>query len=314
MTEEFDGTTALVTGGAGFIGSHIASALAETADVRILDDFSTGTVANVPGGVRMLEGNICDEVALAQAMDCVDVVFHQAGLSSVTESVEDPAKSHRRNATGTLAVLEAARRADARVVVASSAAIYGPPTELPVAEDHPKRPTTPYGVDKLAADRYVDVYADRYGLPTVALRYFNVYGPGQSDAAAGVISIFLDKARADEPIEIHGDGKQTRDFVHVTDVVRANLLAAKTDAVGTAFNIGTGTGTSVAELAEIVKESVDTSVPIQHTEHREGDIERSLADITRARDQLAFEPQVSLREGIAALADQQPVAPHPTRP
>ncbi|WP_340101298.1 NAD-dependent epimerase/dehydratase family protein [Salinibaculum salinum] len=314
MSDAFEGTTALVTGGAGFIGSHIAAALAEPANVRVLDDFSSGSVANVPGGIRMLEGDICDEMVLAQAMEGVDVVFHQAGLASVTASVDNPVASHHRNATGTLAVLEAARRADARVVLASSAAIYGPPTELPITEEHPKRPTTPYGVDKLAADRYASIYADRYGLPTVALRYFNVYGPGQSTSAAGVVSAFLDRARSDDPITIHGDGTQTRDFVHVADVVRANLLAARTDASGTAFNIGTGTGTSIAELADLVRDSVDGAVPIEHTAQREGDIDHSRADITRASNGLGFDPKVSLRDGIAALAAQQPVADHPAPP
>ncbi len=313
MTDDFTGTTVLVTGGAGFIGSHIASALRETANVRILDDFSSGSVANVPGGVRMLDGDIRDESVLAQAIEDVDVVFHQAGLASVTASVDNPVASHHRNATGTLAVLEAARRADARVVLASSAAIYGPPTELPITEDHPQQPTTPYGVDKLAADHYSTIYKERYGLPTVALRYFNVYGPCQSKSSAGVTSAFLDSAQSGEAIEIYGDGTQTRDFVHVSDVVRASLLAARTDATGTAFNIGTGTRTSIAELAKLVKNSVDNTVPITHTEKREGDIDHSRADITRARNRLGFDPQVSLREGIEALVNQESMPAHPTQ-
>ena len=313
MSDPLAGQTVLVTGGAGFIGSHIARTLADAANVRVLDDFSSGSVANVPGGVRLLEGSVCDEVVLRQAMADVDVVFHQAGLSSVAHSVEDPVASHERNARGTLTVLEAARREDARVVVASSAAIYGPPVDLPVTEDHPKRPTTPYGVDKLAADRYVSVYADRYGLPTVALRYFNVYGPEQSAGEAGVIAAFLDRVQSGGPLEIHGDGDQTRDFVHVADVVRANLLAATTDATGTAFNIGTGTGTSILSLARLLAEHVDRSVTIEHTDARAGDIDHSRADLTRTRERLGFDPRVTLRDGIAALLADRQVSTHPAR-
>jgi UDP-glucose 4-epimerase len=242
----------------------------------------------------------------------VDVVFHQAGLSSVARSVEDPFESHERNATGTLAVLEAARRADARVVLASSAAIYGPPEQLPIEESHPKRPTTPYGVDKLTADRYASVYADRYGLPTVALRYFNVYGSGQPSTDPGVVAAFVERIQAGDPIHIHGDGAQTRDFVHVADVVRANLLAAETDAVGTAFNIGTGTATSIADLAALLRSHADDTVTVEHAESRTGDIDHSCADISRARDELGFEPRLSLSDGIEALLDDQSV-PTPPR-
>lgn len=301
----------LVTGGAGFVGSHIASALADRTAVRVLDDLSTGAPERVPEDVDLHEGDVCDETALEQAMAGVDVVFHQAGLASVTESVADPLASHERNATGTLTVLEAARRHDARVVVASSAAVYGPPTELPIAEDQPKHPTTPYGIDKLAADRYVSVYADRYGLPAVALRYFNVYGPGQSGTEAGVVAAFLDRAQSGDTIEIHGDGQQTRDFVHVGDVVRANLLAARTDEVGRAYNVGTGTETSITHLAKLVRTVVDRSVSIKHTQSRDGDIERSRADISRAREHLGYEPRVSLRDGLAALADDRPLSVPP---
>ena len=311
MTERLRGKTVLVTGGGGFIGSHLAATLADVAETRVIDDFSSGSVAAVPGGPRLFEGSVCDRATLAQAVAGVDVVFHQAGLSSVAASVENPPESHERNATGTVAVLEAARRADARVVFASSAAIYGPPTTLPIGEDHPKRPTTPYGVDKLAADNYVRIYADRYGLPTVSLRYFNVYGPGQSTADAGVVDAFIQRVQVGDPICIHGDGGQTRDFVHVADVVRANLLAAETDAVGTAFNVGTGTATSVADLADVVRSHADRSVPIEHTEARAGDIEHSRADLSRTRARLGFEPRVPLDEGIGALVDERPV---PVRP
>ncbi len=300
------GATTLVTGGAGFIGGHLVDALVEDNDVRVVDDCSTGSAARVPESVEFYEADVRHTDVLDSAMADVDIVFHQAGLSSVPESLSDPLVSHGRNTTGTLAVLEAARRHDARVVLASSAAVYGQPTSLPVEEDDPKDPTSPYGVDKLAADHYGGVFADCYGLPTVSLRYFNVYGPGQTSAAAGVVTTFVERATDGRPLVVHGNGSQTRDFVHVADVVQANLLAGTTDATGRAFNVGTGTATQVERLATIVRSAVDSPVPIERAEARDGDIEHSRADLSRARRLLDYDPQVSLREGIRALAAERP--------
>jgi UDP-glucose 4-epimerase len=299
------GQTILVTGGAGFIGSHLVDALAPDNEVRVLDTFTTGKRERVPQGVTLVEGDLRDATAIETATDGVDVVFHQAGLVSVERSIEDPQTSHAVNAGGTIALLEAARRNDARVVAASSCAIYGQPESVPIPETAPTAPTSPYAADKLTLDHYVRLYHDRYGLPTVALRYFNVYGPRQTGGEySGVVSIFLRQARDGGPLTVEGDGDQTRDFVFVGDVVRANLLAAATDATGRAFNVGTGVETSILELAETVVGVTGTDAAIEHVDPRPGDIERSRADLTRARAELGYEPTTDLADGLATLVEK----------
>ncbi|WP_336135446.1 NAD-dependent epimerase/dehydratase family protein [Natronomonas amylolytica] len=290
----------LVTGGAGFIGGHIARRLADDNDVTILD-----IRPDAPSdAVSLIEGDIRDEATVEAAVAGADVVFHEAAMVSVDESVAKPTESHDVNATGTLNVLEAARTHDARVVLASSAAVYGDPNETPVPETHPLEPTSPYGLDKLVSDHYARLYHDLYGLETAALRYFNVYGPGQTGGDyAGVIEVFLEQARNDDPITVHGDGEQTRDFVHVDDVVQANLLAAETDAVGEAFNVGTGESVTIRRLAELLRDAVDSDSEIVHTDPREGDIQHSCADISNARDELGYEPAFELDEGLRTLID-----------
>jgi UDP-glucose 4-epimerase len=296
--------TVLVTGGAGFVGSHLAGALVADNEVRVFDDFSTGRRANVPDGATVVEGDVRDADAVRAALDGVDVVFHQAGLVSVPASVEDPPASQAANVTGTLNVLEAARAVDARAVVASSVAVYGDPVETPISEDDPKRPLSPYGIEKLAIDHYARRYHDLYGLDTVALRYFNVYGPGQQAGDySGVVSTFLEQAGCGQPLTVHGDGTQTRDFVHVTDVVRANLAAATTDAVGRAYNVGTGDSIQIRELAELVRSVTGATVDVVHTAARDGDIARSEADAARARRDLDWEPTVDLADGLRGLAE-----------
>jgi len=296
--------TVLVTGGAGFIGSHLAATLDGECEVRVLDHLSTGDPSNVPEGVELFEADVRNDEAVVRATADADVVFHLAGLVSVERSTEVPARSHDVNVGGTMAVLEAARREDARVVAASSAAVYGQPETVPVPETASLRPANPYGVDKLALDHYTRLYADLYDLPTVALRYFNVYGPGQPPGDyAGVITAFLERARAGDPLTVHGDGTQTRDFVHVADVVRANLLAATTDEVGRAYNVGTGTEVSVQELAETVREVTGAAVDVVHTEPRPGDVQRSCADLERTRTALSYEPRVGLADGLSTLVD-----------
>ncbi|MXR40367.1 NAD-dependent epimerase/dehydratase family protein [Halobaculum sp. WSA2] len=303
------GETVLVTGGAGFVGSHIARALVRDNEVRVLDDLSTGQPRNVPDGATLYEGDLLDESVLREAIDGVDIVFHQAGLVSVPKSVERPAESNRVNVAGTLAVLDAARAVDARVVLASSVAIYGDPEVVPIDESHPTRPTSPYATDKLAIDHYARVYHELYGLETVALRYFNVYGPGQSAGNyAGVVSTFLEQARSGQALTVDGDGSQTRDFVHVADVVRANLAAATTAHVGEAFNIGTGDSVTIRELAELITDVAGTTAGIVHTDPRVGDVERSRADISKARRLLDFEPSVELTTGLGELARRRNLA------
>ncbi|QCS42132.1 NAD-dependent epimerase/dehydratase family protein [Natrinema versiforme] len=293
--------TILVTGGAGFIGSHLVDALTPHNEVRILDNFTTGDRAHVPDEVTVIEGDVRDPIALQKAARGVDVIFHHAAVVSVTQSVDEPRQSNRTNLEASLLVLEQARQEDARVVVASSAAVYGHPEELPVSETAPTNPTSPYGVQKLALDQYARLYEELYDLPTVVLRYFNVYGPRQQGPYSGVISTFLEQARADEPITIQGDGQQSRDFVHVSDVVRANLRAATTDAVGEAYNIGTGQRTTIRELAETVRDATGSSSTIVNRDPRSGDIRHSGADTSKAAHDLGFEARLGLKSGIRSL-------------
>ncbi|MCU4975374.1 NAD-dependent epimerase/dehydratase family protein [Halobacteria archaeon AArc-m2/3/4] len=304
MLDQFAGTSVLVTGGAGFIGGKLVETLVPVADVTVLDDCSGGDPESVPSEATFVQGDIRDRETVSDAMEGIDVVFHEAALVSVSRSVEDPLESHTRNATGTLTVLEAARDHDARVVCASSAAIYGQPDTVPISETDPTRPTSPYGLDKLALDEYTRLYHELYGLETVALRYFNVYGPGQpANDYSGVISIFFDRARAGEPLTVFGDGEQTRDFVFIDDVVQANLRAAVTDEVGEAYNIGTGTRVTITELAESVLEVTGSRSEIVYDDPREGDIRHSGADISKAREMLGFEPSVSLEGGLSRFVE-----------
>jgi len=296
--------TVLVTGGAGFIGRKLVGALVEDNEVRVLDDGSTGEPGELPESVEYVEGDVRDEKAVGAAMDGVDVVFHEAAVVSVAESVEEPARTNDVNLSGTVAVLEAARRRDARVVFASSAAVYGRPSSVPVAETDPTDPLSPYGLQKLAADRYVRMYADLYDLETVALRYFNVYGRGQRGGDyAGVITAFLNRIRDGAPPVVHGDGSQTRDFVHVSDIVQANLFAATTDATGEAYNVGTGTSVTIRELAERLVSLSGADLPVEFGPERTGDIQDSEADVSKARERLGYDPQVSLDEGLAELVE-----------
>lgn len=294
--------TVLVTGGAGFVGSHLVESL--SADrIRVLDDFSTGRRDRLPADAEVIDGDVRDPDTIERAMDGVDRVFHLAAMVSVPESVDRPVACQATNADATTRLLDEARRADARVVLSSSAAVYGEQDTMPVAETARPRPRSPYGVTKLAADHQAAVFADLYDLPVVSLRYFNVYGPRATESGeSGVVGTFVARALAGEPLTIEGDGHQTRDFVHVTDVVRANLLAADTAHTGEVFNVGTGRSVSVRRLADVVAATVDGDVEIQHTEGRTGDIRQSRADVDKARRLLGFEPRIDIETGVDRLA------------
>jgi len=293
-----------VTGGAGFIGSHIADAVIDNNEVVILDNLSTGSLDNVPTEAEFVEGDVRDRDVMSAVMEGVDIVFHHAAIVSVEQSIEDPELTHDVTTRATIQLLELARRESARVVFASSADIYGHPESVPISKTDPTGPTSPYGLAKLNADQYVRLYAELYDLEAIPLRYFNVYGPRQTAGDySGVISIFLEQARTGGPITVHGDGAQTRDFVHVRDVVQANLLAATQGVPGTAYNIGTGTSISILELAETVREVIasEGSIEIEHIDKREGDIDESRAAVNRATEDLGFESTVRLQDGLVDL-------------
>lgn len=292
----------LVTGGAGFIGSHLVETLAADNDVVVVDNLSGGRREWVDDRATLIEGDVRNEQTVARAVDGVDLIFHQAANVSVQRSVEAPVESHETNVDATLRLLEHARNEDARFVFASSAAIYGTPEAVPIDESDPKRPTSPYGAEKHAADQYCRLYHDLYDVETVALRYFNVYGPRQRGGQySGVIDVFLDQADRGEDITVHGDGAQTRDFVHVDDVVAANCLAAVNGTPGEAYNVGTGDSVSIRALAEMVRETTETTSDIVHVDAREGDIEQSRPSIEKIQAGLGFEPRRSLEAELETL-------------
>ncbi|MGD8367163.1 MAG: SDR family oxidoreductase [Desulfobacterales bacterium] len=299
---------ALVTGGAGFIGSHLVDALVDGGwRVTVVDDLSTGRMENLHRSldrIEFVEGDIRDlDLVCRMAKGCTSV-FHQAAVVSVPLTVEDPVGSAQVNEIGTLHVLEACRRCGVTsVVLASSCAVYGDDPQLPKSETMPPRPMSPYAVQKRTGEQYAKVFSELYGLRAVCLRYFNVYGPRQDPSSpySGVISIFMDRAVKKRRPIIYGDGKQFRDFVYVSDVVQANLLAAGSDkASGEVFNIGTGRRTTVAELWERICAAAGCTLPPEHTAQRPGDIRESLADIGKAAVGLGFSPAVSFDEGLAA--------------
>lgn len=296
------GQRILITGGAGFIGSHLADALVPENDVTILDNLSTGSRENVPSEAELLEGDITDSETLAKSMSGMDIVYHQAAQVSVQKSVEEPVESFETNIAPTVQILDHARKNDCRVILASSCAIYGDPDYVPLDEAHPTTPSSPYGLEKITKDRYARLYHELYGVETVALRYFNVYGSRQTAGDySGVISIFNEQAQNERDITVEGDGQQTRDFVHVNDIVQANLRATETEAVGEAFNIGTGSSVTIKNLAETIRDVAKSSSDVVHVDPREGDIPRSEADIEKARDCIDYEPTIELEEGLRSL-------------
>ncbi len=306
----------LVTGGAGFIGSHIVESLVQNGDkVYVLDNLSTGNYKNlkkVSEKIEFTEGDVRDlESCMTAAKDC-DGIFHEAALVSVVDSIERPQDNHDINITGTTNVLEAARIQDCkRVVFASSAAIYGNNPELPKNETMLPEPLSPYGAAKIASEHLLQAYAKQFGIECVALRYFNVYGPRQDPSSmySGVISKFLDCAKNQVTPKIFGDGKQTRDFVYVEDVVQANLKAM-TIPINIPFmrcNIGIGIATSLLDVVEALRGISATFAQPQFEPERPGDIQHSLADIACAREKLGFQPQkTDLKTNLSHILDSNP--------
>ena len=305
----------LVTGGAGFIGSHLVDRLlADGHDVRVLDSFSTGkreNLAHVRDRITLHEADLRDARAVERAAEGCEVIFHEAAVVSVPYSVEHPQETHDVNLQGTLNVLLAARsRGVRRVVFASSAAIYGEEPTLPKSEAMVPEPIAPYGVEKLACEHYLRTFAKLYGVETVALRYFNVFGPRQDPSSpySGVISVFVQRLLANEPITIFGDGLQSRDFVEVRDVVEANLLAATVPASGVSgrvFNVARGERTTLLELASLLGTLAGRTAGPTLAAERAGDIRHSHAAIDRARAALGYVPKISVEAGLAALLEHE---------
>ena len=305
----------LVTGGAGFIGSHLVEELVQRGrHVRVLDNFSTGSAANlagVAGAIEVVEGDITDPDTVRAAMRGVRRVFHQAALRSVPRSVDDPASSNHVNVHGTLTVLIAARDAGVeRVVYASSSSVYGHRHVLPMREDEATHPVSPYAVSKLAGELYCRVFWQLYGLPTVSLRYFNVFGPRQApdSAYAAVIPKFIAAALGGESLEVHGDGCQSRDFTYVRNVVLANCLAAESRAaVGEAINVACGRQHSLLDIVELLSRIAGRGngggVKWHTTESRPGDVRHTLADIAKAVRLLGYRPEVRFEEGLLWTAE-----------
>jgi len=302
----------LVTGGAGFIGSHMVEALCRRGDrVRVADSLVTGNRNNLAHveGVEFLQGDLADErVAREAVAGGVEYVLHQAAIPSVPRSVEDPITSNRANIDATLNVLVAARDAGVRrVVYAGSSSAYGNSATLPKHEDMPTAPLSPYALQKLVGEQYMQMFTTLYGLSTVTIRYFNVFGPRQdpSSAYSGVISLFIRYLVEGRAPTIHGDGEQTRDFTYVTNVVDGVLRAAAAgpEASGQVFNVATATRISLNDLFATLRDITGTRVEPVYGEGRAGDVRDSLADITRAREVLGYEPRVDLEEGLRATVE-----------
>ncbi len=305
----------LVTGGGGFIGSHIVEGLLRQGHhVRVLDDFATGDKRNVMAVQEQLradgmatpldvvDGSILDPEALARAMDGVEYVYHQAALPSVAFSLQDPLLSNRVNVEGTLCVLVAARDAQVqRLIYAGSSSAYGDSPLLPKREDHPANPLSPYAVAKLTGEYYCRLFTSLYGLETVTLRYFNVFGARQNPNSqyAAVIPKFITALLKDEPLPVFGDGQQSRDFTHIDNVVHGNLLAMTAPGVaGQIFNLANGSRTSLLQLIAYLEELTGNRARVEFLPPRPGDVPHSQADVTRAQQQLGYEPQVDVKTGL----------------
>jgi UDP-glucose 4-epimerase len=300
----------LVTGGAGFIGSHLVDALVEDGhSVRVLDDLFSGFEENVDPRAELAVATVADADAVRAAVEGVEVVFHQAAHRAVLRSVEDPLATDMANVHGTLTILKAAADAGVRrVVYASSSSVYGGAERLPTPESIPTVPRSPYAVSKLTGEHYCRVLSELYGLETISLRYFNVYGPRQrpDSAYAAVIPLFIDALRRGEPPTVHGDGRQSRDFTYVSDVVAANLAAAGAPdeaSRGGAYNVAGGTAHSLLELLEVLGRILEVEPAPVHTDPRPGDVRHTRADPSAARRDFGFECKVDFEDGLRRTAE-----------
>lgn len=295
----------VITGGAGFIGSNLTKELADENDVTVLDDLSTGYLKNIQDAIDtdkigFSRGSVTDLNLLQKVFRNVDYVFHEAAIPSVPRSIKDPVKSNHVNINGTLNVLVAAKdNGVEKVVYASSSSAYGNTPTLPKVEDMNPCPLSPYAVSKLAAEYYCQVFTEVYNLPTVSLRYFNVYGPQQDPSSeyAAVVPKFISNVSSNKPPIIYGDGEQTRDFTFVNDVVHANILAAESKATGV-FNIAGGKRITITDLTQSIMNLMRKELDVIYEDPRPGDIMHSIADISKARKELNFEPQFNLSTGL----------------
>jgi UDP-glucose 4-epimerase len=298
----------VITGGAGFIGSNLARSLCEENEVIVIDNLLTGRYENISGiadQIKFVRDDVNNLDMLMSELQSVDYVLHQAALPSVQRSVDDPVTTNRNNIDGMLNVLVAARDCGVkRVVFASSSAIYGDASEMPLRETAPPKPMSPYAVTKLAGEHYCKVFHEVYGLEAVSLRYFNVFGPGQDPSSeyAAVIPKFIKAVKTGGQPVVYGDGGQTRDFVFVADVVRANILACVAPkAAGKAFNIAAGKGISLNQILNTLRIVTSTKNNPIYADPRPGDIRDSVADISLAKEILVYEPEVGVEKGLRAM-------------
>lgn len=300
---------ALVTGGAGFIGSHLSKALLEKGlKVTVVDNLSTGRIENLPDGVSFIDGDILNTTLMKNILmeHEIDIIFHEAAKVSVRDSLAEFPKDAETNVMGTISVLHACPGSQVRkIIYASSMAVYADSKKPePVAEDYILDPISPYGISKLAGEKYLLLLAKEMGISCTVLRYFNTYGIGQQYSPyVGVMTIFINRLLEGSSIQIFGDGEQRRDFIHVSDVIQANILAMEKDDQGNIFNVGTGKATSVNEIADIVCKKINPAAEIRHVDEHRGELKNSIADITKAKNYLGFLPSKTMKESTDEIIE-----------
>lgn len=300
----------LVTGGCGFVGSHLVRRLTQDFDVVILDNLSSGrreNIADLEKKVKLIVGDIRDTTAVKKAIKNCKYLFHLAAQVSVQKANKNPQEDASNNIMGTINLLENAKKCQ-KIVIYSSAAVYGEPNQTPISEDHPKNPINTYGASKLASETYANLYHKTHGLPVTILRPFNIYGPGQRRESqySGVITIFAEKIGKGENPVIYGDGTQTRDFIYIDDVVEASIIAAESEkATGQTFNVGTGKATTINELAHKMIQIAGKKLKPVHTKPRMGEIKHSVADITKIQKTLGYKPKTDLSQGLEKTIKQK---------